>query len=230
MSTPKLAATEVHGLDQAEARPTDPQADRSTKALPAAPWLRALIIGYGSPIRGDDALGPLVADRLQECLTGGTAPASTADAQDQDLTRPSAKMKPVTEIPLAGIEVQARHILTAELVEDLARAERVIFVDAAIDTPPGEVRRRRLAPDRGALSTMAHFHDPRELLAWCEALYHRIPEAWLVSGGGANWDYACYALSETAQQAFDPMLAEVMSLIHLEDTEAERTPRGPSLR
>ncbi len=95
----------------------------------------------------------------------------------------------------------------------LARAERVIFIDAAIDTPPGEVRRRRLMPDRGALSTMAHFHDPRELLAWCEALYGRAPEAWLVSGGGAEWDYACYALSETAQQALEPMIAEVLALI-----------------
>ncbi|MEA3639044.1 MAG: hydrogenase maturation protease [Lamprobacter sp.] len=160
---------------------------------PTAQPLRALVIGYGSPIRGDDALGPLVADRLQERFNS------------QPATQP--------ETASGVVEVQARHILTAELVDDLARTQRVIFVDAAIDTPPGQVRRRRLSPDRSALSTMAHFHDPRELLAWCEALYQRVPEAWLVSGGGAEWGYACYALSETAQQALEPMIAEVMALI-----------------
>jgi hydrogenase maturation protease len=151
------------------------------------------VIGYGSPIRGDDALGPLVADRLQERFGAG----------------PQAR----TETHAGAVEIQARHILTAELVDDLARTERVIFVDAAIDTPPGQVSRRRLSPDRNALSTMAHFHDPRELLAWCEALYQRAPEAWLVSGGGSEWGYACYALSETAQRTVEPMMAEVMTLI-----------------
>ena len=159
--------------------------------------LQTLVIGYGSPIRGDDALGPLVADRLQERLS------SLPEAQA------------ITQ----AVEVQARHILTAELVDDLARAERVIFIDAAIDTPAGQVSRRPLTPDRSTLSSMAHFHGPGELLAWCEALYQRAPEAWLVSGGGAEWGYACYALSETAQQALEPMIAEVLALI--DDTGAE---------
>ncbi|WP_338073072.1 hydrogenase maturation protease [Halochromatium salexigens] len=153
--------------------------------------LRALVIGYGSPIRGDDALGPLVADQLE-----------TRVSADPELS--------------AQVDVQARHILTAELVDDLARAERVIFIDAAANLPPGEVSRQRLAPDASALSTMAHFHDPRELLAWCQALYQRVPETWLVSAGGADWGYACYALSETAQTAVAPMIAEVLSLIGAE--------------
>nr|WP_242513165.1 hydrogenase maturation protease [Halochromatium salexigens] len=153
--------------------------------------MRALVIGYGSPIRGDDALGPLVADQLE-----------TRVSADPELS--------------AQVDVQARHILTAELVDDLARAERVIFIDAAANLPPGEVSRQRLAPDASALSTMAHFHDPRELLAWCQALYQRVPETWLVSAGGADWGYACYALSETAQTAVAPMIAEVLSLIGAE--------------
>jgi len=176
----------------------------------AARPLRALVIGYGSPIRGDDALGPLVADRLQERFS--RPPPLNSQAQTQTQTGMAAGV----------VEVQARHILTAELVDDLARAERVIFVDAAIDTPPGQVRCRRLSPDRSALSSMAHFHDPGELLAWCEALYQRAPEAWLVSGGGAEWGYACYALSEIAQQALEPMIAEVISLI---DPECRRGSR-----
>lgn len=153
--------------------------------------VRALVIGYGSPIRGDDAIGPLVADQLE-----------TRVSTDSALG--------------AQVEVQARHILTAELVDDLARAERVIFIDAAANLPAGEVSCQRLAPDASALSTMAHFHDPRELLAWCQALYQRVPETWLVSAGGAEWGYACYALSETAQAAIGPMIAKVLSLISAE--------------
>ncbi len=185
--------TAVEPAQAPEPRGSEPSPSFSPAIAGSDPRpLKALVIGYGSPIRGDDALGPLVADRLQERLS----------------TQPEARAGMET------IEVQARHILTAELVEDLARAERVIFIDAAVDTPAGEVKRQRLTPDRSALSTMAHFHDPRELLAWCEALYQRIPEAWLVTGGGSDWGYACYALSETARQAVEPMITEVLGLIH----------------
>ncbi|MFP4494483.1 MAG: hydrogenase maturation protease, partial [Halochromatium sp.] len=168
-----------------------------------APPLRALVIGYGSPIRGDDALGPLVADQIAARVSADPALS-------------------------AGVEVQARHILSAELVADLARAERVVFIDAAANLPAGEVGCQRLTPDASALSTMAHFHDPRELLAWCQALYRRVPETWLVSAGGADWGYACYALSAAAQAAVAPMIAEVLGRIGPEPTSApavEPTPK-----
>lgn len=147
--------------------------------------MQALIVGYGSPIRGDDAIGPLVADAL--------------DAMD---------------LP-ADIVVQARHILTAELVEDLKSCERAVFIDAAADATPGEVRVRRIAADPTAMSTMAHFHDPRELLAWCEALYGRSPEAWLVTAGGAEWDYSYNELSPIAQAAVAPMIEAILGLLDL---------------
>jgi hydrogenase maturation protease len=46
---------------------------------------------------------------------------------------------------------------------------------------------------------MAHFHDPRELLAWCEGLYGQAPDAWLVSIGGAHWGYGHFDLSPAVQ-------------------------------
>ena len=137
---------------------------------------RTLIIGYGSPIRGDDAIGPLAAD----ALAAGPLP--------------------------AGVSVISRHILTAELVEDIAAADRVIFLDATVEGEPGAVRVRNLAPDATAVSTMAHFLDPRELLAWCQTLYQREPAAYLVSAAGATFDYTHYSLSPTAAAALPPML------------------------
>lgn len=148
--------------------------------------MKVLVIGYGSPIRGDDAIGPLVADRLAR-----------------------------EGVP-AGVEVIARHILTAELVADIAERDRVIFLDAVADGPPGEVRCQRLEPSTQSVSSMAHFLDPRELLAWCEALDGRIPETFLVSASGASFDYASYALTSIAEAAVEPMLERVRRLIRTE--------------
>ena len=142
-----------------------------------------MVIGYGSPIRGDDAIGPLAADRLERA-----------------------------GVP-EGVEVVSRHILTAELVADLVAHDRVVFLDAAVDAAPGEVRCRRIAPDATAISTMAHFLDPRELLAWCETLYGRFPETFLVSAGGASFGYANYSLTPVAEAAIEPMLDRVRRLI-----------------
>jgi hydrogenase maturation protease len=145
--------------------------------------LKTLVIGYGSPIRGDDAIGPLVADRLE------------------------------TQGAPAGVAVISRHILTADLVPDLAASDLVIFLDAAVDTAPGQVSCRPLAPDAAAMSTMAHFLDPRELLAWTHALYGRAPAAYLVSAGGATFDYAGYELSPSAEVAVGRMLEQVRALV-----------------
>ena len=70
--------------------------------------------------------------------------------------------------------------VVAQHAQQDAAGRHPAHLDAAADTPPGEVRCRPLQPDASALSTMAHFHDPRELLAWCEALYGEAPAAWLI--------------------------------------------------
>jgi hydrogenase maturation protease len=145
--------------------------------------VRTLVIGYGSPIRGDDAIGPLAAD----ALAAGPLP--------------------------PGLRVLSRHVLTAELAEDLAAAERVIFVDAAVQGSAGEVQVRQLQPDSTAMSTMAHFLDPRELLAWCQTLYQHVPQAWLVSAAAESFAYASYTLSPAATAALPAVLAEVRRLV-----------------
>jgi hydrogenase maturation protease len=168
-----------------------PAADVAHGARPrVAEAARTLVIGYGSPIRGDDAIGPLAA----EALAAGPLP--------------------------VGVRVEARHILTAELAEDLAGVDRVVFLDAAVDGEPGAVRVRELVPDERTASTMAHFHDPRELLAWCATLYGRAPRAWLVTATGESFDYASYRLSPCAQEALARMLAGVRRLIASSPTRA----------
>ena len=147
------------------------------------PYPNTLVIGYGSPIRGDDALGPLAA----EALTAGPLP--------------------------PGVSVISRHILTADLVADLAATDRVIFIDASVAGEPGEIRVQSLTADVSALSTMAHFLDPRELLAWCQALYQRQPQAYLVTATGESFEYANYSLSPVATSALASLLAQVRLLM-----------------
>jgi len=165
------------------AQPSSSAPTQRPEPAAASSAVRTLVIGYGSPIRGDDAIGPLAAD----VLAAGPLP--------------------------PGLLVLSRHVLTAELAEDLAAVDRVIFLDAAAQGEPGEVKVHRLNPDATAISTMAHFLDPRELLAWCETLYLCVPQAWLVSAAAHSFDYACYRLSPAATAAVPAMLAEVRRLL-----------------
>jgi hydrogenase maturation protease len=77
---------------------------------------RLLIIGYGSPLRGDDAVGYLAAEQLRQL------PASP------------------------DIEILAVHQLTPELADPISRAARVIFIDAAANGAPGAIQERPIAP------------------------------------------------------------------------------------
>jgi hydrogenase maturation protease len=154
--------------------------------------MRTLVIGYGSPIRGDDAVGPMLADQIQHAVESGDWP--------------------------PGTEVQSRHILTAELVADIERAERVIFLDAAANLSPGEIRHRKLTPDAAAPSTMAHFHDPRELLAWCEALYGSAPDAWIITVGGGHWGYGHFELSAPVNAALPAAIDTARQLCEFSPT------------
>lgn len=77
---------------------------------------RILIIGYGNPLRGDDAVGFVAAERLRESITD------------------------------PEVEILALHQLTPELMEPLSRAGRAIFLDAAAGGEPGTIRKRTIEP------------------------------------------------------------------------------------
>ena len=79
-----------------------------------------LIIGYGNPLRGDDAFGYRAAEELQ---------ASFIDHRE-------AVILPV-------------HQLTPELAADIARAARVVFIDAAAEGEPGKLASRSVVPASG---------------------------------------------------------------------------------
>jgi len=86
----------------------------------------------------------------------------------------------VAEWGVPGVCALAVHQLTPELADDIARAEEVMFVDAAVD---GDTGKMSVQPVRAALSNtpMNHVSSPPTLLALAEVLYDRRPIAWLLT-------------------------------------------------
>jgi hydrogenase maturation protease len=121
---------------------------------------RILIIAYGNPLRGDDAFGWRVAERLRGSVSS------------------------------PDIEILTVQQLLPELMEAISQAESVVFVDAAASGTPGELRVRAVlaqAPPRGAF---LHHSTPEGLLAGALSLYARTPRACLVSVSGAGFGFS----------------------------------------
>jgi hydrogenase maturation protease len=78
---------------------------------------------------------------------------------------------------LQGLAV---HQLTPDLAEPISQAAKVIFIDADVRLPPGEVRR---APVVETQSSLGHHCTPGELLVIARTLYGHAPPAELISIG-----------------------------------------------
>jgi hydrogenase maturation protease len=144
---------------------------------------KVVLIGFGSPIRGDDALGPLVADWAAERL------------RDR------------------RVEVLSRHILTAEIADTLRGATLVLLVDASTEGTVGEIHQRQLEPRRDVSEAIAHSVDAPGLLAWTEALYGHAPPAILLSTRAVTFDYANYELSDPVAATVEPLLRRLSELV-----------------
>jgi hydrogenase maturation protease len=79
---------------------------------------RALVIGYGNTLRGDDGIGYIAAQELSRMI----------DSPD--------------------VQIIACQQLTPELAKDVSESERVILVDAATGTQPGKIMIRKISPTR----------------------------------------------------------------------------------
>lgn len=109
--------------------------------------LDVLILGYGNTLRGDDALGVHAAHALHDFYcTDG------------------------------GIRVLATSQLTFDLAEDISQAQFILFIDAAIGGPPGDIRSEEVrAADEKVRFT--HHWTPRTLLMLARQLYGTVPSA-----------------------------------------------------
>jgi hydrogenase maturation protease len=131
--------------------------DSFANSPPPAPAPVVLFVGYGNLLRSDDGVGPAIVSRLAGIFAGN---------------------------PLCAC--LTAHQLTPEIAEQVAGADRVVFIDASVEQGAGVVRIRRLAPEHVATSPLGHAASPEAILALAKALYHRAPRAWSIAVGAAN--------------------------------------------
>ncbi len=97
------------------------------------------------------------------------------------------------------------HQLTPEWAEAISRVDRVIFVDAAVGSVPGEIRSFLIAPSAG--NPGSHEMTPEGILAMATDLFGRCPTAHMVTITGGSFD-----LSETLTP---PVAAAVLGAVWL---------------
>ena len=134
---------------------------------------RALLIGIGNRLRGDDGIGYRLAETL-------------------------AAKRRVTATPLQALAVQQ---LTPDLAAVVASADAVLFADAWLQGEP-ELAPIRLAEQASPQqpSPLSHQLSPAQLLALSEQLYGHQPTAWLLPLPARQLNHGD-SLSPTAAQA-----------------------------
>jgi hydrogenase maturation protease len=100
--------------------------------------------------------------------------------------------------------------LMPELMEPIARARRVIFIDASTVGAPGEICRSTLVPCRtGPIFT--HHLTPEMLVGGALVLYGRAPKAEIVTVCGADWS-ASESLSPAVAKALETVVRRLCRL------------------
>jgi hydrogenase maturation protease len=120
---------------------------------------RTLIIGYGNPLRSDDALGWHASRLLAETLKG------------------------------QNVEVITCHQLTPELAEPLSQCSRVAFIDADAEGKPGAIHRRPVRPQALTSSSFTHTCTPSGLLSSAKQLYGRRPHAIVITVTAQSFEF-----------------------------------------
>jgi len=141
-----------------------------------------LVIGIGNPLRSDDGVGQAAALEIGRCL------------------------------PSQDVEILAVHQLTPELVEPISRAERVIFLDADVEHPPGHIEVTPIRPSDEAAGAFTHHVSPAGLLLGAQQLYETSPKGYLISIGASSFDFS-ETFSPQVQAAFFEYVTTVRQLI-----------------
>ena len=153
------------------------------------------LIGVGNTLRGDDALGPIVVESVRERIGSAT---SSLDVRMLTVVAP-----------------------TPELAAEIAAAERVVFVDVARDGRIGEIICEPIDDDGNELEATNHLLMTRHGLdiptVWRLALtlYGCQGRSWMVSTGGASFEFADSKLSVEVADRVDEIVRIVCQLLGL---------------
>jgi hydrogenase maturation protease len=115
----------------------------------------------------------------------------------------------VAALNLPGVKALACALLAPESADPIAKAEKVVFVDAAVDAP----REVQLRPLSAAMSSqiMAHAADPATMLALARDVFGRAPQAWLLTIPAENMGIG-EELSPLARRGFSQAIKLIRDL------------------
>ncbi|HEX4786261.1 MAG TPA: hydrogenase maturation protease [Candidatus Sulfotelmatobacter sp.] len=140
-----------------------------------------VVIAYGNPTRSDDGIAWHAAAALEGKF-------STSD-----------------------VEIVCTHQLAPELAETISRCAAAIFVDAAGNGSPGEIRARQIGLPQGPVRFW-HQLSPDTVVALARNLFGVEPHAFSVTLAGACFDHG-ESLSPAAAAALPALVARVAALI-----------------
>jgi hydrogenase maturation protease len=112
---------------------------------------------------------------------------------------------------LPHVQAVAVHQLTPELVELLAPARLLVFVDAYPAAEGGAVVVEPVEPDERP-PLLEHAHDPRWLLALGKAVHGSFPQSWWLMVPGVRFELSD-TLSSTAASGIDAALQQIAFLV-----------------
>jgi hydrogenase maturation protease len=150
---------------------------------------RCLILACGNTLRGDDGVGPWLADWAEKQFK--------ADGR---------------------VCVLIRQQWTPELTEEIAHTESVLFIDCSAESAPGSVRILNVQPSAATQALATHHLGAPELLALGCELYDSLPlNALLLTVGAGSMELgeefshpvkaalpeACRLLAETVLRLLD---------------------------
>ena len=118
---------------------------------------RCLILACGNTLRGDDGVGPWLAEWAENRFHSESE-----------------------------VHVLVRQQWTPELTEEIARAASVLFIDCSVDSAPGSVNLTLVKPVAAAQGLATHHLGAAELLALSRALYNSLPRTALLLTIGAG--------------------------------------------
>jgi len=118
---------------------------------------RCLILACGNTLRGDDGVGPWLAEWAEERF------------RDE-----------------AGVRVVSRQQWTLELAEEIAAAEAVLFVDCSVAVTAGSVSVLDVQAAASSERLNTHQQGASELLGLARDLYSSLPQAAVLMTIGAG--------------------------------------------
>jgi hydrogenase maturation protease len=134
--------------------------------------MKTLLIGYGNPDRQDDGVAWHILNGV---------------ASSMGLDAPASWEEPLPSTP--EVEFRFELQLTPEMADELTDYDRICFIDAHTGKIPKNVQMVDLAPEYQT-SPFTHHLTPEMLLSMCESLYHKAPEAILLSLRGYEFGFA----------------------------------------